>query len=325
MTTPATAPSIRTGRAMGTDVASPVIGGTIDAEGLFERIESLERRWTRFDDSSELSRLNAGGGRPVIVSDETMTLIRHMIAAFRLTGGRYDPSMLDSIRSLGYSESFAEVRAGIDNGTTTTAAIPRPDTPGDVAGRIENIELIERINAVRLPEGLHLDPGGIGKGLAADLLCDEAVRAGATGVLADVGGDIACRGTAPGGGPWRIALGGTAGAETRSDETVVELRDGAVATSEIAARSWSSPDGDRHHLLDPSTGLPLDRVTGATVIAGSAWWAEAMTKAALVSVAGADGWLTRRHAVELGVSVLVRTPSGTLEFGDAPLSETDVA
>ena len=145
-----------------------------------------------------------------------------------------------------------------------------------------------------------------------------------TGVLADVGGDIACRGTAPGGGPWRIALGGTAGTAVR-DETVIELLDGAIATSEIGARSWSSPDGRRHHLLDPSTGLPLDGVTGATVIAGSAWWAEAMTKAALVSVATADGWLNPGHAAELGVSALVRTPSGTLEFGDAPLSETDVA
>ena len=54
-------------------------------------------------------------------------------------------------------------------------------------------------DAVRLPAGLGFDPGGIGKGLAADLVSDELVRAGADGVCVNLGGDLRVRGEAPDG------------------------------------------------------------------------------------------------------------------------------
>jgi FAD:protein FMN transferase len=47
--------------------------------------------------------------------------------------------------------------------------------------------------------------------------------------------------------------------------------------------SWTA-GAARHHLLDPRTGLPVDNgLDTVTVVAGSAWVAEVLSKAAFVA------------------------------------------
>ena len=43
---------------------------------------------------------------------------------------------------------------------------------------------------VRLLDGVGFDPGGIGKGLAADLVATAAVDLGADGAMVSLGGDL---------------------------------------------------------------------------------------------------------------------------------------
>lgn len=61
---------------------------------------------------------------------------------------------------------------------------------------------------------------------------------------------------------------------------------GGVATSGTIRRSWRTADGEHHHhLLDPMTGRPAQhtrQIVSATVVAGSAAWAEVWTKALAV-------------------------------------------
>ena len=95
-------------------------------------------------------------------------------------------------------------------------------------GSCTEITLIPSASVVILPAGTALDPGALGKGLAADLVADEAIAEGASGVLVELGGDIVTRGSAPDGDPWRIAIPAT----IHNPERTIELRDGAVATSE---------------------------------------------------------------------------------------------
>src|SRR4029078_51858 len=51
--------------------------------------------------------------------------------------------------------------------------------------------------AVRLPAGTGFDPGGIGKGLAADIVVDEIRADGADGVCVNPGGDVRVDGPSP--------------------------------------------------------------------------------------------------------------------------------
>jgi thiamine biosynthesis lipoprotein len=128
---------------------------------------------------------------------------------------------------------------------------------------------------VRAP-GVRLDPGGIAKGMAADLAA-AALPVGVRYAIA-CGGDVAVGG----GEPWEVAV-----RSARTDDEVhrLRVRAGGVATSGIGARIWKRADGSfAHHVLDPATGRPAwTGLVAATAVAGSALEAEVLAKAALLS------------------------------------------
>ncbi len=234
------------------------------------RLEQLEDRWSRFHSASELAQLNASPGVPVVVSTDTFRLVERAVHAWNETGGAFDPTVLDALEAAGYDASFE----------TLPSARPTVGGGGPAPG-CGAVALDPQVRAVTLPPGARLDPGGIGKGLAADLVASELVGAGAAGAMVDVGGDVRVHGAGPEAGAWTVLLEDPdrPGAPAAS----VRLADGGVATSTPRFRQWRMGDTDAHHLIDPASGRPVDTaLAGVTVVAGEAWWAEALTKAAFV-------------------------------------------
>ena len=68
------------------------------------------------------------------------------------------------------------------------------------------IRIDDFVGCVRLPPGVGFDPGGIGKGLAADLVAHELLDLGAAGACVNVGGDVRVIGDPGEGDAWRIAI-----------------------------------------------------------------------------------------------------------------------
>ena len=149
-----------------------------------ERIEHLESRWSRFRANSEISRLNVHRGVPVVVSSDTYRLVETAARACADTQGRYDPTVIDAMCDMGYDRDFSEVRAHAQ----FIAPIGTP-APGCAAVRLD-----PTLNAVSLGEGVGFDPGGIGKGLAADIVVGELRASGIAGVMVNLGGDVAVDG-----------------------------------------------------------------------------------------------------------------------------------
>jgi thiamine biosynthesis lipoprotein len=276
--------------------ASPV--ADVLARCAIRRLHDLERRWSRFLPDSEVTLVNLSAGRRVRVSTDTLELVAALVGGWRATAGDFDPTLLGAIVELGYDVSCVDdtARTRLCAGTT-------------LRGEPGGILVDPGVCAVKLPDGTALDPGGIGKGLAADIVVRETLAAGATGALVEVGGDVAVGGAIDDHiGAWRIAI-----ADQGSPGDViahVELSAGGVATSGTSKRSWRAPDGSvHHHLLDPRTGRPCTTpVTSCTVIAGGAAWAEAFTKVAFVH--GAEAAVDRfdRH----GLAGLVTTADGAV-------------
>lgn len=259
--------------AMGTTARLVVVGGdeTLVALGV-ERVAELEARWSRFLPTSELSRLNAAAGTPCVVSDDTALLVEQLVTAWHRTGGRFDPTVHDAMLALGYDRRWPFVQALGREGS----ALP----PG-CAG----IEVDRQTGLVWLPAGVHLDAGGLGKGLAADLVASALMIAGAAGVLIDLGGDLRVVGDAPDGGQWRIEIEHPADPELTL--AVVQTDDGGVATSSCGKRRWRVRHGahalDVHHVVDPRTALPAaTAATSATALAPSAALAEVGATVALL-------------------------------------------
>ncbi|MFN7151620.1 MAG: FAD:protein FMN transferase [Microthrixaceae bacterium] len=244
-------------------------------EDVVAELERLERMWSRFRDDSELGRLNAGDGHPTLVSHPTTMLLERAVWAWRRSGGRFDPTVLDAVRAAGYDRTFRELAdRSIDVVAPPSAVSPPVGTPAPGCG---DIEVDTRLDLVRLPIGVRIDPGAIGKGLAADLVATAAVEQGADAALVSLGGDLRVAGEPPSEG-WEIELD-----HHLTEPARVNLLDGAIATSSTLRRRWRTADGPAHHVIDPRTGRPsTGPVVACSVLAAEAWWAEAVATSLLV-------------------------------------------
>ena len=284
-------------RAMGSQCRVLVVGGDADDLAWAEaQVRELEAAWTRFDDASELSRINAQAGRAVPASQAMLMLARRAVRAERLTAGRFDPLLGAEIVALGYDRDHLSLTPpGAPVATVALTPRVRPTAQG--------LRVDERAGSILVPAGRALDPGGIGKGLAADMVSAGLMRRGVDGALVNLGGDIRCRGRGPS-GEWRLGIEHPDGPE-RPAVAEVTLRQGGLCTSGTNRRRWVRADGTEvHHLLDPATGLPTDApVAQVSVIAPQAWRAEALAKA--VVLAGPDDaapLLARHRAAAVAVT-----------------------
>jgi thiamine biosynthesis lipoprotein len=146
---------------------------------------------------------------------------------------------------------------------------PRPATP-DPRQRWAQVSI--DAETVSRPPGVALDSGGLGKGLAADLVADR-LRALASYAV-ECMGDVRV-----GGAPRALRIAGP-----WDDDILAELAitDGAAATSGVTRRGW--------HLIDPGTGRPARTgILQATALAPTALEAEVRAKAALLAGPAAVG------------------------------------
>jgi len=237
------------------------------------RLVDLESKWSRFIDSSEISLMNHSDGKEMYVSADTITLVRYLVDAQSRTHGLFDPSLLPALIGLGYSVSRTDSSMKSDVSPNAQWAIPLSETRIDVAS-----------GAVRLPSGATLDPGGLGKGLAADIVAAELISLGATGVCVSIGGDMRIAGESEMNGGWSVAV--ESPFDESSNLTTLVLHSGGIATSSTRGKRWVGPLGEMHHVLHPSTSTPLNESAGqlvqSTVLASEAVWAEVFATALLV-------------------------------------------
>ena len=279
MTRPETHLARRDFRAMGTECSVLVYGDDSRVESLADlarrRVDLLESLWSRFQNDSELSRLNARSGQGAIaVSAETEALVRAMRSGWERTAGAFDPSVLAAITAAGYDRDFSQVVA------RDYIAGVAAHAPGMAEVRVED-------RRVCLPQGVGVDPGAIGKGLAADIVVDEMMEAGAMGVLVDLGGDIAFAGCPGRESHWRIALHderqGRPDVGVPSDRHYLVpagIDHAGIATSTTLTRRWAQ---GRHHVIDPASARSTDETLVQVTVAGTrAWECEVWATAVLV-------------------------------------------
>ena len=279
---------------MGTDVDIVVVGPGPSPSELLDRLRDIESLWSRFRPDSELRRLAALAGAPTVVSPETAQLVQRAVYAAERSGGRFDPTVLEALVAAGYDRPFDDLPATSGSGHRGNLVVP------GVAG----ITVDTTTGMVMMPAGVGFDPGGIGKGLAADLVALEAVEAGAEAAMVCIGGDLRVAGSAPSEG-WEIAVDHGSG-----DPVRLNLRSGAVATSSVRRRRWATPTGFAHHVIDPRTGRPSTGPAAAvSVVAPEAWWAEALATTVLVGF-GEPDLEAELPALLAGAGCMVTTSDG---------------
>ena len=252
-------------------------------EILGRELRAIDLACSRFRPDSELARLNRDSGRRRAISPLLTDALAVALRVAKATDGDVDPTCGRSLVELGYDRDFAEV-IGREPGV---AVAPRP------AGGWQWVELDQNAHAVYVPDGVLLDLGATAKALAADRATAAIAGQADTGVLVNLGGDIAVAGPTPRSG-WRIEIDadcqGTGPDAGR--HPVIAVWDGGLATSAPASRAWSTGSQRVHHILDPRTGAPADsRWAAASVAAGTCVDANAASTAAIIRSDAAPGWL----------------------------------
>ncbi len=174
------------------------------------------------------------------------------------------------------SSSATTARSRRSSSIRTDRLDPPVTTP---ASGLDGLELSN--NWARLTPGLSIDLGGIGKGLAADIVADELIAAGANSAYVSLGGDIHASGEPVDDNGWRVPLLHPLTGEAVDHHA---LFSGALVMSTVALRRWRRGDVEHHHIIDPRSGTPADTdLVAVAVAAQSAARGEALAKAAIIA------------------------------------------
>jgi FAD:protein FMN transferase len=282
---------------MGGRVAISLIDGRTaparqrSAERALDRLAAWAARLTRFDATSELSRLNAAASAGEVEVGPTLAAVLDWArVAEAMTDGLVDVAMLDA-------------RIAAEHGTPVSLPL--------AASRRWSLRRGARGTIVVRDPAVRFDLDGVAKGWLADRTLELALAHPASrSVLVDGDGDIAIR--VADDDSWPIGI-----ADPRTPDgllaTVVLRADGhpsrfGLATSGTCVHRWRRDGRDVHHIIDPRSWRPADTdVVQATVLASSARAAEVLAKVAVIGGSGRAFELLDRPGVE---GLLVLTESG---------------
>ncbi len=233
--------------------------------------QRIERAFSRYLPGNIIARINQAAGTPVTVDDETAMLLDYASTCHRLSSGRFDIT------------SGVLRRAWTFDGG---ALVPTPEQLRPL------LELVgwERVDwqspVLRLPAGMEIDLGGIGKEYAVDRAAALLGERTSNPFLVNFGGDLFASGLRRNGLPWIV---GVDDPEQTGLEAVGQLRleRGGLATSGDARRFVLYQGRRLGHILDPRTGWPVEGAPRAITVA-AATCLEAGTLATLAYLRGAE-------------------------------------
>ena len=257
-------------------------GGALDvAVAAVQRVAlEFDQACSRFRLDSELSLLNASSGSHVQVGPVLLDAVNAALRAARLTGGDVDPTIGEALIALGYDRDF-------DSLPVPAVSRPVASVPGWRTVRVD-----PSAGTVRTAPGVVLDLGATAKALAADRAACAARDSVGCGVLVSFGGDLAVVGDPPASG-WHVRVTDDHRAGVDAPGQWISLASGGLATSSVLVRRWEVESGVAHHVVDPSTGRPVDGAwRTVSVAAASCLDANIASTAAIVRGARAVEWLS---------------------------------
>ena len=218
---------------------------------VLDEFRRIDRQMSTYKADSEISAVNARAAeRAMPIGTELYSLIERALELSAASGGAFDITY----ESVGYLYDFR--------------ARERP-SEREIADRLNAIDyrhvlLDAELRTVRFATpGVRINLGGIAKGYAVERGAAILRRAGVQHALLTAGGDTRVLGDRRG-QPWIVGI-----RHPRMEDAVVTrlpLVDEAISTSGDYERFFEEDGRRYHHILNPSTGEPVQGVLTTTVI-----------------------------------------------------------
>lgn len=222
----------------------------------------IEDKFSRYLPGNIVSRINASGGDPVEVDEETASLLDFAATLYVLSGGRFD------------------ITSGVLREAWTfdgSDRIPGAEAVTEVLQRVGWDKVTWQRPFLTMEPGMQIDLGGIGKEYAVDRVAGKLAEAAGCSAVVNFGGDLAVTREPQERKAWRVGIEPVSAGERRAG-TVLEIRTGALATSGDSRR-FLLKDGVRYsHILDPRNGWPVEGAPRSVTVA-----ADTCTQAGMLS------------------------------------------
>ena len=252
-TTVSSEPESAAGFALDTVISVTIYGGEKGlADACISMCETYDSLFSRTKEGSDIYKINHAGGSPVEVSEETISLLETALSYSELSDGALDCTI-------------APV-SSLWNFQDNSGTLPDPETLAEAVSLVDyhTVEMKDLTVTLKNPKAA-LDLGGIAKGYIADRLQDFLTEKGVTGAVINLGGNVLTVGEKPDGSLWKIAIQKPF-AEKGEALDAVSLEQGSVVTSGVYERYFYKDGILYHHLLDPSTGYPVENDLYAVTI-----------------------------------------------------------
>ena len=257
---------------MGTEVnvylwhPSPEAGARI-IEEVFAEVDRINALMSTYVETSRISEVNRlAAAEPVAAGEELFDLIRRSLDISVLTRGAFDITY----DSVGQHYDFRDGKR------------PDADTLEVERDLIDYrlVELDQAAGTVRFgADGVRINLGGIAKGYAVERGVEILRRNGVEHGIVTAGGDSRLLGDRRG-RPWVVGI-----RDPRVEGKVaisVPLEGEAISTSGDYERYFEEDGVRYHHIIQPSSGLPVEGVHSATVIGPDAVITDALSTSVFV-------------------------------------------
>lgn len=222
--------------------------------------------------TSEISKCNynhSAGGKYEL-SEEVLSYLKEEMEIYNDSNGAYNPCMRPISGLWGIEDGKEEIpsQKDIDRMLSMTDA--------------KNVRLYDR-GVVLEEEGMMLDFGATGKGIACDKVRDVLKESGIQGAVVSIGGSICVFGDKGDGKDWHIGIQDPRGAEGEVF-AVVDVPGTVTVSTSGDYEKYFEKDGVRyHHIFDPATGYPADSgLISVTVISEDGLLSDGMSTACFV-------------------------------------------
>lgn len=245
-------------------------GQNLDKE-IRQEMERVNASLSMFNPNSVVAKINRGE------SDEVDSLFnilwRTATKVNRVTEGAFDVTVAPLVNAWGFGYKHDSL-----------------PTSGIIDSIMEKVGMdklfVENGRITKNVEGVEIDASAIAKGLGVDLVAEYFDAKGVTDYMVEIGGEVRVKGNSDKQRPWRIGIDkpqDDPAAGKRELEMVLNLSEGALATSGNY-RNFYIRNGKKYaHTINPHTGYPVQTdIVSSSVFAPTCMESDAYATAFMV-------------------------------------------
>ena len=240
------------------------------AEECFALCDRYEKLLSRTVEGSDIWNINHAKGDWVTVDAETYSLLQTACSHSEYTDGLIDCTVAPLMVLWNFTD------------TTPNQTPPTEEELSNQLIHVDYRNLEFNNGAIRLTDpDASVDLGFIAKGYIGDRIKEFLVSEGVTSAIINLGGNIITIGTKPDGSPYQISIRNPL--STSDSPEVISVTDRCVTTSGTYERYFVYEGVSYHHILNPSTGMPVNNgLISVTIISDDAATGDALSTACLL-------------------------------------------